>query len=92
MFKFVLATAAAALTIVPAVAQAGEAREFSHEGVNYAYTTEQKGKVTVINGTTSAGEPFRLYVKGERVTGTYNDHYVSFTKAEAAKLNLASAH
>ncbi|MFD1960078.1 hypothetical protein ACFSHP_15690 [Novosphingobium panipatense] len=57
--------------------------------MNYTYTTAQKGKVTVINGTTSAGVPFRLYVKGGRVSGTYNSRYVSFTTAEAAKLNLA---
>ncbi|MYL99759.1 hypothetical protein GR702_18535 [Novosphingobium sp. FGD1] len=88
MFKTVLATAAVALLAVPAVASADEAREFSHEGVNYAYTTEQKGKVTVINGATSAGVPFRLYVKGDRVSGTYNSRNVSFSTAEAAKLNL----
>jgi hypothetical protein len=88
MFKTVFATAALSLLAVPAVAQANDAREFSHEGVNYAYTTQQKGKVTVIDGNTSAGVPFRLYVKGDRVSGTYNSRYVSFTTAEAAKLNL----
>ena len=78
----------AALLAAPAVAQANEAREFSHEGVNYAYTTEQKGKATVISGNSSSGVPFRLVVKGDRVSGTYNSRYVSFTKAEAAKANL----
>lgn len=89
MFKTLFATAAIAFAVVPAVAQADDAREFSHEGVNYAYTTEQKGKATVIDGTTSAGVPFHLYVKGGRVTGTYNSRYVSFTTAEAARLNLS---
>ncbi|WP_285021220.1 hypothetical protein [Novosphingobium sp. fls2-241-R2A-195] len=88
MFKTVLASAAVALLAIPAVAQADDSREFSHEGVNYNYTTAQKGKVTVIDGATSAGIPFRLYVKGGRVTGTYNSRYVSFTTAEAAKLHL----
>lgn len=88
MFKTILATAATALMVVPAAAQASDTREFSHEGVNYAYTTAQKGKVTVIDGTTSAGVPFRLYVKGDRVSGTYNSRYVSFSTAEAAKANL----
>ncbi|MCT2398036.1 hypothetical protein [Novosphingobium mangrovi (ex Huang et al. 2023)] len=82
MFKTVFVAAAATLAVVPAVAQASEAREFSHEGVDYTYTTRQKGNVTLITGHTSTGEPFRLYVKGERVTGTYNNRSVSFTTAD----------
>jgi hypothetical protein len=88
MFKTILASMTVTLAAIPAIAYADDAREFSHEGVNYAYTTEQKGNVTVINGTSSAGAPFRLYVKGGRVTGTYNSRSVSFTTAEAAKLHL----
>lgn len=88
MFKTVFTAAVLTLSVAPAVAQADEARAFSHEGVNYSYTTEQKGKVTVIDGATSAGVPFRLYVKGGRVSGTYNSRYVSFTTTEAAKANL----
>lgn len=90
MFKTIFATATAAALIAPVAAFASEAREFSHEGVNYTYSTEQKGNVTVIDGETSKGEPFRLYVKGHRVTGTYNNRAVSFTTAEAAKLHLAN--
>lgn len=85
MFKTVLAAAAATLAIAPAVAHASEARQFSHEGVNYTYTTSQKGEVTVIDGRASTGEPFRLYVKGQHVTGTFNNQSVSFTRAEAAQ-------
>ena len=85
MFKTILAATAVSLVAVPAAAQASEARQFSHEGVNYTYTTTQKGKVTVINGHTSAGVPFRLFVKDEHVTGTYNNRPVSFTTDEAAK-------
>ncbi|MEJ2456649.1 MAG: hypothetical protein P8Y58_00300 [Novosphingobium sp.] len=84
MFKTICATAAVSLLSVPAVAQASEARQFSHEGVDYTYTTAQKGKVTVIDGRTASGVPFRLFVKGERVTGTYNDRPVNFTTADAA--------
>ncbi|SFG15549.1 hypothetical protein SAMN05518801_108143 [Novosphingobium sp. CF614] len=91
MFKSIFGTVAATLAILPAVAHAGEAHEFSHEGVNYAYTAEQKDGVTVIKGRTSAGEPFRLAVKGNRVTGTFDDHYVSFTKADVARLTARSA-
>lgn len=86
MFKTIFT--AAALVALPVAAHAGDSRGFQHEGVNYTYTTAQKGDVTVIDGATSAGVPFRLYVKGQRVTGTYNSRYVSFTTAEAAKLNL----
>ncbi|AIT80969.1 hypothetical protein [Novosphingobium pentaromativorans] len=84
MFKTVF-TAAAVLVAVPAAAHAEDARNFSHEGVDYAYTTEQKGDVTVIKGTASGGVPFRLYVSGNRVTGTYNDRSVAFKVADAEK-------
>jgi hypothetical protein len=88
MFKTILASMTVTLAAIPAIAYADDAREFSHEGVNYAYTTAQKGNVTVIDGTSSTGAPFRLYVKGGRVTGTYNSRAVSFTTAEAAKVHL----
>lgn len=84
MFKTIIAATAVSLAAVPAVAHASDAREFSHEGVDYTYTTAQKGSVTVINGHTTAGIPFRLFVKGERVTGTYNNRPVSFTTADAS--------
>ena len=84
MFKTIIATAAAFL-VLPAVAHAGEARQFSHEGVDYSYSTTQKGNSTVIDGRTSLGVPFHLFVRGERVTGTYDSHYVSFTKADVAR-------
>lgn len=89
MIKSIFAASAVALLTVPAVAQADETREFSHEGVNYAYNTEQKGKVTVINGETSSGERFRLYVKGDRVNGTYNNRSVTFNKSDISKLKGA---
>ncbi|CDO35743.1 MULTISPECIES: hypothetical protein [Novosphingobium] len=82
MFKTVF-TAAAVLLAVPAAAHAEDARNFSHEGVDYAYTAEQKGDVTVIKGTASGGVPFRLYVSGDRVTGTYNYRNVNFKVTDA---------
>lgn len=90
MIKTVFTAALALAAVAPAAAQASEARAFSHEGVNYSYTTQQRGKVTVINGATKDGTPFRLYVKNGKVTGTYNNHDVSFTTAEATKANLAN--
>ncbi|MBT0670907.1 hypothetical protein HT136_21285 [Novosphingobium profundi] len=92
MFKMIFATAAIATVALPAVAQANEARNFSHEGVDYAYTSEKKGNITVIEGKAEGRVPFRLYVKGDRVTGMYNNRYVSFTKDEVLRDNaLASA-
>lgn len=82
MFKTIFAATAIAAVAVPAVAQANDARNFSHEGVDYAYTSEKKGNVTVIEGKAEGHVPFRLYVKGDRVTGMYNNRYVSFTKDE----------
>ncbi|MCJ2183756.1 hypothetical protein MTR62_13800 [Novosphingobium sp. 1949] len=82
MFKTIFASVAVAAVALPAVAQASEARNFSHEGVDYAYTSQKKGDVTVIEGKAEGRVPFRLYVKGDRVTGMYNNRYVSFTKAE----------
>lgn len=84
MFKTVFATATIAMAVVPAIAQADEARNFSHEGVDYAYTTEQKGNVTVIEGKASGNVPFRLYVKGDHISGTFNNRYVSFSKSDVA--------
>lgn len=81
MFKTVLT--AAALVTLPVAAHAEDARNFSHEGIDYAYTTEQKGKVTVIEGTASGGVPFRLYVAGNRVSGTYDNRSVNFKVSDA---------
>lgn len=78
----------ATLALTPAVAVASESAEFTHEGTNYAYTAEQKGDATVIKGRSSAGEPFHLVVKGNRVTGTYNNQSVSFTKADAKRAGI----
>lgn len=88
MIKTILA---AAFVLTPVVATAGESREFAHEGTNYAYTKEQKGDVTVIRGRTSNGEPFRLMVKGNRITGTFDNRAVSFTAAEARRYGLSLA-
>lgn len=81
MFK--TAFAATALMALPVAAHAEDARNFSHEGVDYAYTTKQKGKATVIEGTATGGVPFRLVVSGSRVAGTYNNKAVQFRLSEA---------
>ncbi|GFE76163.1 MULTISPECIES: hypothetical protein [Novosphingobium] len=83
MMKTVFAVGAAFAALATTAAHADDAREFSHDGVHYNYTTEQKGKVTVIEGTASGQVPFRLYVAGNRVTGTYNSRNVNFRLADA---------
>lgn len=85
MFKTIF-TAAAALVALPIAAHAEDARTFSHEGVDFVYTTEQKGKATVIQGTADGGVPFRLVLSGNRVTGTYNFHNVNFVVKNGEKL------
>lgn len=92
MFKTVLTAAVATLALAPALANASELRQFSQDGVSYTYTAEQKGEVTVIAGRASTGQPFRLLVKGQRVTGTFNDHSVAFTRAEAGQSETLAAN
>lgn len=84
MFKTVF-IAAAAVAALPVAAHAEDARSFSHEGTDYVYTAEQKGKATVIEGTASNGAPFRLVVVGNRVNGIYNYQNVSFTVKDATQ-------
>jgi hypothetical protein len=91
MFKTVLTVAALVALPVAAHAEATEeARNFSHEGVNYVYTTEQQGDVTVIEGKAAGAVPFRLYVSGNRVTGSYNNRTVAF-RVQDAKQALVTA-
>lgn len=89
MIKTILA---AALVLSPAAALAGEHGEFVHEGTNYVYTTKQKGEATVIEGRSSRGEPFRLLVRGDRVTGTYNNHAVRFDAAQTRPYEVTLAN
>ncbi|TCM18997.1 hypothetical protein EDF56_104532 [Novosphingobium sp. PhB165] len=85
MFKTIFAggAAIAAVALGAVSAHAEDARDFQHDGVHYNYTTAQKGNVTVIQGTASGQVPFRLYVSGNRVTGTYNSRNVDFRLADA---------
>lgn len=92
MFKTVLTAAAATLAFAPAMAQADETYQFSHEGVAYTYTTEHKGDVIVVSGRSSINQPFRLVVKGERVTGTFNSQPVRFTHAAAGGNDALAAN
>ena len=66
---------------------------FERDGVTYSYTTSVENGRTVITGKTNGAVPFRLVVRGERVTGQYNGSPVEFSlrdvKREAAAAALA---
>lgn len=74
MNKFLIAAAASLTFAAPALA---EDRTFSHEGIDYAYTTATQGGATVIEGTAD-GAKFRLVVKNGWVNGYANNVRVSF--------------
>jgi hypothetical protein len=89
MFKTAFTAAAALLALpaatLPVAAQAEDARNFSHEGIDYAYTAEKKGNITVIKGTASDNVPFHLIVSGNRVSGTYNYQNVNFKVSDSTQ-------
>ncbi len=79
----ILATIAATLTSTIGMAREGE-RTFQHEGQTYVYTSTVAASRQVISGRTfPSGAPFRLVVRGDRVTGTAAGVPVSFRTTEA---------
>ncbi|WP_293876641.1 MULTISPECIES: hypothetical protein [unclassified Sphingomonas] len=79
----ILATVAATLTSTIGMAREGE-RSFQHEGQTYVYTTSVANDRQVISGRRyPSGAPFRLVVRGNRVTGTAGGVPVSFRTADA---------
>lgn len=80
MFKTFLQIAAATVTVVatPAFAET-EHRSFERDGVDYTYTAKTNGNIRIVDGTAYAGRvPFRLYVRANSVTGTFNGKPVDF--------------
>lgn len=79
----ILATLAATLTSTIGMAADGE-RTFQHGGQTYVYTTTIANDRQVISGRSyPSGAPFRLVVRGNRVTGTAGGVPVSFRTADA---------
>ncbi|MCU6453771.1 hypothetical protein LPN01_06745 [Sphingomonas sp. A2-49] len=79
----ILATIAAALTSTIGMAREGQ-RTFEHDGQTYVYTTTVANDRQIITGRRfPSGAPFRLVVRGDRVTGTAGGVPVSFRTAEA---------
>ena len=80
----ILATVAAALTSTIGMAR-GTERSFQHDGQTYVYTTTVANDRQVISGHRyPSGAPFRLVVRGNRVTGTAGGVPVSFRTTEAS--------
>jgi len=74
--SFALATGA---LLLPALAQA---ETFERDGVTYDYTVTTENNRTVIAGKTDRMTPFRLVVRGQRVSGEYNGKQVAFSLSE----------
>jgi hypothetical protein len=79
-----LAAAATALTATIGMAQTPQQR-FTHDGRTYAYTRTDLGDGRqVIEGRSLPGDkPFRLVVRGKRVSGTVGNVPVGFRTVEA---------
>ena len=87
-FSFV---AAAALVAAPAVASAETSAPttFTHQGVQYSYTTEVTANERIVRGTAYAGTvPFELHVKKKVVDGTFDNRPVAFTLSEVKSLGI----
>jgi hypothetical protein len=72
---FALATGA---LLLPAAARAEE-KTMVRDGVTYVYTVKTEKNRTVIVGTADHMTPFRLVVRGNRVTGEYNHKQTEFS-------------
>jgi hypothetical protein len=76
---FALATGA---LLLPAAAAHAEEVTLQRDGVTYVYTVTPKKDRTVIAGTADRMTPFRLVVRGSRVTGEYNHRQVAFSMSD----------
>lgn len=77
--KIAIALTLAAGALLPAAAQAKET--FSRNGVDYTYEVSQVKDRKIITGTADR-VPFRLVVRGQRVSGEYGSSPVSFSLSE----------
>jgi hypothetical protein len=64
--------------LLPAIAHA-EDYTIQRDGVTYEYNVSTEKDRTVITGTADRMTPFRLVVRGQRVTGEYNGKQVAFS-------------
>ncbi len=86
---FIAATLVSAAAPGLALAADNNGGQFTHKGVDYSYTTEDKSGDRIIRGTAYAGKvPFELHIHKKTVTGTFNDKPVEFDLADVKKLGL----
>jgi len=82
---------AAVLLSLPVAAFASE-RTFTHDGVTYAYTREQRGETVVLSGRVLPnGAPYTLNVRGRKVTGHVDGTPVAFTIAKPLTKTVETA-
>lgn len=81
---------AASAALLPAAAHA-EDYALERDGVNYLYTVSTENGRTVITGTADRTTPFRLVVRGQRVTGEYNHKPVEFSLRDVKRTAAAEA-
>ncbi len=80
----ILAAVTAALTSTIGMAADGR-QSFTHDGQTYVYASHIEGKQQVITGRQyPSGTPFRLVVRGDRVSGVAGGYPVSFRTQQAA--------
>ncbi len=95
MLKTVLIAATLVVSAAPALAlaAAGDAGTFTNKGVDYSYTTEDKGGDKVVRGTAYAGKvPFELHIHKKTVTGTFNNKPIEFQLNDVQKLGITTAN
>ncbi len=91
MIKFTVLAATLLAASVPTVSFAAteDAGQFTHQGVDYHYTTEDKSGDRVVRGTAYAGKvPFELHIHKKTVTGTFNNKPVEFELDDVKKLGI----
>ena len=91
--SLIAATLLTAAAPTLALAASDDAGQFTHKGVDYNYTTEDKGGDKVVRGTAYAGKvPFELHIHKKTVTGTFNNKPVEFELSDVKKLGLDLAN
>jgi len=81
--SYILITAAALLTAVPALAESTPVQSFERDGMTYIYKVATSGARTIVSGRSSDGKRFALTIVNGKVSGTSGGMPVSFRVAEA---------
>jgi hypothetical protein len=81
---------AASAALLPTLAHA-EDHAHERDGVSYVYTVSTQNGRTVIAGTADRTTPFRLVVRGQRVTGEYNHKTVEFSLRDVKRTAATGA-